>query len=159
VWQGFEGNTAHILGIETSWEQARIVNHVKYAQVGGRVRIVEDLDSQGAYGIRSYQKTDLECRLSSHVLILANRHIAAYKDSRMRVDSVTISAVADPDSQDLHRLMWDTRFGDRLALRIAPPWGWSFDKEVHVMALQHTITADDWLVTFQLDDAQTYEEA
>ena len=157
IWAGYQGNSAHIIGVAATWEQARIVNQVKMARTGGPIQTEEDPDSQSAYGIRTYQVTDLPNRRTTDVAILANRYLAAFKDSRMRIDSVTISAVDDMDNTDKHRLFWDTRFGDRLALRIATPWGWDFDKEVHVMALHHQISSDDWTVTLQLDDAQTFE--
>ena len=157
VWEGFELNTAHIVGLETSWEAARVVNDVAFARVGSTLQRAEDLDSQALHGIRSHHRTDLENSLNSEVAILATRYLAAFKDSRMRVDAVTISAVESYPGDDRQHLFWDTRFGDRLAIRVQPPWGWSFDKEVHVMGLAHQITGSDWLLTLQLDDAQTYE--
>ena len=159
IWQGFDTNTAHIVAIDTSWEAARIVNHAAFARSGSTLQVASDPTSISVHGLRSYHRTDLQNSDDAQVAILAERHVAAFKDSRMRVDAVTITAVEDPYSEDRNRLMWDTRFGDRLGLRIAPATGWEFEKEVHVMALSHHITADDWQVTFQLDDAQTYEGA
>src|SRR5690606_41712547 len=73
---------------------------------------------------------------------------------RLRVGSVTISAVAGPANEDRNRLLWDTRFGDRLAVRVKTR-RWETEREVHVMGIRHHITASDWEVTFRLDDAQT----
>ena len=157
LWLGFIANTAHILSIETSWEAARVVNHAAFARAGSSLQVVEDATSVGAYGRRSYQRTDYENSEDSETLFLAERYVTAFKDSRMRVDAVTITAIDDADDEDRNRLLWDTRFGDRLILLIDTPNGWSFEKEVHVMALAHHITASDWTVTLQLDDAQTYE--
>jgi len=157
VWRAFKAQTAHVLEIVTSHEATRIVNQVKMARVGSTVQAVEDLDSQALFDGRSYGRTDLENSSDAEVAFLAARYLAAFKDDRLRIDSVTITAIEDPDNNDRNRMLYDTRFGDRLAIKVEPPWGWSYEKEVHVMAISHVITADDWQVTFQLDDAQTYE--
>jgi hypothetical protein len=157
VWEGFERNAAHILSVQTSWETARIVNQVAFARVGSEVQEAEDVPSQDEHGIRSYQRTDLENNTDTEVAFLAARHVAAFKDSRMRVEEVTIATVEDEEGEDRHRLLYDTKFGDRLSILIQSAWGWSVEKEVHVMGISHQITADDWIATFQLDDAQTYE--
>src|SRR5690606_34033766 len=55
--------------------------------------------------------------------------------------------------EDRNRLIWDTRFGDRLAVRVKTR-RWEAEREAHVMGIRHHITASDWAVTFRLDDAQ-----
>jgi hypothetical protein len=157
IWEGFERNAAHILSVSTSWETARVINQVAYARVGSEAQEVEDTVSQDQHGIRSYQRTDLENNADSEVAFLAARAVEAFKDSRMRVEEVTITTIEDIPGEERHRLFYDTQFGDRLSILIQTAWGWSIEKEVHVMGINHTITADDWLATFQLDDAQTYE--
>ena len=148
--------TAHVLGIATTHEAARIVNQVRFARVGSTVQYSEDLDSISLFGYRHYQRTDLENNTDTEVAFLANRYLDAFKDDRLRIDAVTITAVDDPDNEDLNRVLYDTRFGDRISVLVEPPWGWSYEKEVHVMGISHSITADDWTVTLQLDDALTY---
>jgi hypothetical protein len=155
--------TARMIGIETSHEAARVVNQVSFARVGSTVQEAEDPDSVALFKPRTYQRTDLENNTDAEVAFLADRYVAAFKDDRMRIDSVTISAVEEasrfPVTEDRNRMLYDTRFGDRISVLVKPPWGWEYEKEVHVMALSHRITADDWVVTFQLDDAQTFEGA
>ena len=160
-WLGYDtvpedSATAHVLGIATTHEAARIVNDVQFARVGSTVQYAFDVTSQVLHGIRSYQRTDLENSVDSQVEFLAERYLGAFKDDRARLDAVTISAVEDPLNEDRNRMLWDTRFGDRLSILVKPPWGWDYEKEVHVMAISHVITADDWTVTFQLDDALTF---
>jgi hypothetical protein len=157
IWEGFERNAAHILSVATSWETARVVNQVAYARVGSEAQEVEDTVSQDQHGIRSYQRTDLENNADTEVAFLAARAVEAFKDSRMRVEEVTITTIEDIPGEDRHRLFYDTQFGDRLSILIQSAWGWNIEKEVHVMGISHQITADDWQATFQLDDAQTFE--
>ena len=107
------------------------------------------------YGIRSHKRTDFQNTTDGEVLALAVRVVNARKDLRPRADQITIAGVEDPDNEDLNRLLWDTRLGDRLAVLSKPRMGWSVEREVHVFGMDHAITADDWTVTFRLDDAQT----
>jgi hypothetical protein len=146
---------AHMEDLKTSWELARVVNDVQFARAGGSLQHVEDEASKLAHGPRSYQRTDFHLSTDTEVLALAVRYLNAFKDSRMRVDEVAIAGVDDPGNDDLNRLLWDTQLGDRLSVLIEPPFGWSVEREVHVMGIRHSIRSDDWRATFRLDDAQT----
>jgi hypothetical protein len=146
---------AHAAEPLTSWELARIVNHAAYAREGGTAQEVTDPGSQNAFGIRSHKRTDLHNTSDGEVLTLAVRIVNAFKDLRPRLDEITIVAVADPDNEDRNRLLWDTRLGDRLAVLLQTPYGWFIEREVHVVAMDHQITVDDWVARFRLDDAQT----
>lgn len=145
--------SAHLLDVRTSWERALIYNQILFARTGSTVQLAEDEDSKDLYGIRSYQRLDYQNNSDAQVLALAERQLAISKDLRLRVEEATITPNADPDNEDLNRLIWDTRYGDLLSIRIKPPWGWELEKLVQVMGIAHRITADDWTVTLKLDDA------
>lgn len=158
-WIGYDeapegAQAAPVLDASGSWELARVVNDVGFARAGGVMQFAEDPASIQAYGRRSYRRTDFLNFSDGELASLAVRYLQSFREPRLRVDSVTISAVADPDNEDRNRLMWDTRFGDRLAVRIKTR-RWDAEREVHVMGISHHITASDWQVTFRLDDAQT----
>ena len=53
--------------------------------------------------------------------------------------------------------MWDIQLGDLVAVKARTPYGWVIEREAHVFGIDHQITADDWLVSFRLDDAQTID--
>ena len=146
---------AHVIALSTSWELARVTNHAAYAREGGTAQESSDAGSQNAYGIRSHKRTDFQNTTDGEVLALAVRVVNSRKDLRPRADSITVAAVEDPDNEDLNRLLWDTRLGDRVAVLFETPYGWSVEREAHVFGMDHEITADDWHVSFRLDDAQT----
>jgi hypothetical protein len=129
------------------------------ARVGSTMQEVQDLTSQALHRVKSYRRTDLENNTDAEVAFLAARILEAFKDERLRLDAVTIHGIDDPDAEDLNRLMYDTQIGDRLAVLVTPPHGWSYETEVHVMGVAHHITVDDWEVTLRLDDALTWEES
>jgi hypothetical protein len=139
----------------TSWELARVFNDVQFAREGGTVQQSEDLGSQNKYGARTYQRTDFHNSTDGEVLALAVKFLNASYESRMRVDSVTVSGV-EGDGNDNY-LLWGVELGDRLAVLVETPFGWSVERELHVFGIQHSITGSDWVVTFMLDDAQITE--
>lgn len=144
--------------ISTSWELARVRNSIRFARTGGEVQLVEDESSVILHGRRTYQRLDLNNNQDSEVLFLAERMLEAEKDSRVRVESVTIVANDDPENEDLNRLFYDTRFGDLLAINVATQHGWGFEELTHVTGVVHDITPDDWRVTFTLDDSLVEED-
>lgn len=150
---------AHLVGDPvTSYELARVANDVQFARDGGTMQHVESLPSQAMTdGPITYQRTDFQNTTDGEVLALAVRYLNSYETPRLRIDSATISAVEDPDNEDLNRLLWGTQLGDRLAVKVDTPYGWEVERELHVMGISHTITGDDWVATFKLDDAQTLE--
>lgn len=150
-------HAAHVIAVETSWELARVVNDARFAREGGTLQTWDDAASINAFGIRTYGRTDFHNATDGEVLALAVQYVNALKDLRMRVDSVAIAAVEDPDNEDLNRLFWDVRLGDRLAIKVPTPWGWELERDTHVFGMEHTITADDWTIRLLLDDAQTIE--
>lgn len=145
-----------MVAVSPSWELARIVNDVQFARVGGTLQREQDASSQAVYGIRSYPRSDFQNTTDAEVLFLAERHLAAFKDNRMRIDRVTIAPNRDPDNDDLNRLLWDSQLGDLVTIRVRPPFGWEVEQEAHIMGISHSITAEDWEVTFQLDDASLF---
>lgn len=144
---------APIVDASTSWETARIRNDVQFARVGGDAYRAQNTDSQVLYGRRTYQRFDFLCNTDAQVEFLADRYVLAYKDLRLRVDSVSVAANADPDNEDLNRLFYAIDFGDLLQVRLDTGRGWSIEREGHVIGVDHHITPDDWNITYTLDDA------
>lgn len=149
------GNQAHVVSVEPSWELARVINQVRFARVGSTMQEVEDESSQANFDIRDYERTDFQNNTDAEVLFLAERYLAQFKDSRPRLDRITINGVDDPDNKDLNRLFWDSELGDLLQVNVAPAWGWNYERQVQVMGMHHDITPEDWTLTFMLDDALT----
>lgn len=150
---GGSGGSGLILDARPSWESALVRNAVEFARVGGHVQSVQDLDSISlSAGLRSYRRLDFLNASDADVLALAERVLATYAESRMRLDSVTITPPDDPDLESL-RLFWDARFGDLVTVTIETGRGWGYSTRSQIMGVDHRITSDDWTVTLRLDDA------
>lgn len=144
---------AEVTALKVSWDMARIENDIQFARTGSTVYRVEDSASQVLFGKRSHQRLDLQNNLDAEVEYLADRYLAAYKDLRYRVESVTIVANDDTGNEDLNRLFYDAQFGDLVALNVDTGRGWGYQLETHIIGISHDITAHDWSVTFTLDDS------
>lgn len=142
---------------EPGYELARVVNIANYQREGGAVQTSTDEASIQANGRRSQNVTGLQNNADAEVLALAVRTVASLATARLRIDSVSIAGVEDPDNDDLNRLLWATELGDRVSVLVDTVYGWSIERELHVMGIRHEITGDDWRVRFRLDDAQTLD--
>jgi hypothetical protein len=148
-----DANYGEIVGVQPFWEIERIRNDIQYARVGSTVQSAEDSPSITLYQRQSYRRLDFQNNSDIEVLFLARRALAGWKDNRMRLDSVTIVPRPDPTNSNPNQLLWDTQYGDLFAIRVATGQGWEYERETHVMGISHRITADDWEVTFALDDS------
>lgn len=145
---------AHVIDATTSWELARIRNHVALARAGGTVVDAEDAESIALYGRRTHRRLDYQNNAQSQIEFLAARMLSALKANRLRVDSVTVAAVADDPEHS--RILWDTQIGDLVAVRLQSGHGWGYSRPAHVMGETHHITGEDWTKTLRLDDATFY---
>lgn len=148
-----DAQAANMIDIETSWEVQRIKNHIEFARVGSTMQVVEDTASQSQYGRLSYPRTDFQNNTDAEVLFLAERHLVAYKDNRLHIDSVTIAGNDDPGNDDLNRALWDCQLGDLVSVLVEPAFGWSYERQLNIMGISHHVDANDWQVTWELDDA------
>lgn len=153
-------DTAHVLDVRPAWETARIRNDIQLARVGGIVYQAEDIASIDLHDRRTHRRLDFQNNSQSEIQFLAERMLAAWKDNRYRVESVAITGNDDPANEDLNRLLWDTRFGDLLALRVSTRGGegWEYELLSHVMGIEHQFTTDDWIVVFALDDSEAFQQ-
>lgn len=140
--------------VQTSWNLARVRNDIQFSRDGGAQQHVWDDDSIVRHGRRTYRRTDYNNNSDSEVLFLANRVLDAALESRMRVTSLAIIANDDPDNDDLNRLFYDTRMGDLFAVELRTLHDWEIPEfQTHVIGIAGRITADEWVVTFTLDDS------
>lgn len=145
--------SSELVGVEWSYETARVENDVQLARTGGSAQQAQDINSQIRYGRRSYQFFDLINNTDTDVAFLAARRLASNRDLRRRIESVTLAANADPDNDDLNRLFYTLQIGDLVSVKVQTLHGWSFEGLGHVFGIKHRITPDDWEVTYRIDDS------
>jgi hypothetical protein len=140
--------------VQTIESLARIRNDIQFARDEGTMQWVFDTGSMAQNGIRSYSRTDYNNNTDAEVLFLAERQLAAYSESRLRVQRVAIQANDDPNNDALNRLFYETQFGDLVALEVRTLHGWKIPSfTTHVIGIAGRITNEDWTVVFTLDDS------
>lgn len=140
--------------VRTTESLGMVRNDIQYARDGGTLQHEEDLDSITVHGRRSYPRTDLNNNSDAEVAFLAARALAAYAESRQRIEELAIVANEDPANADLNRLFYDTQIGDLVSMEIRTLQGWKIPAlSAHVIGISGRITAEDWRVILTLDDS------
>lgn len=137
-----------IIAARTEWSAQLIRNDVQFTRVGGSAVQVQDTTSQDLYkAVFSEKVTDLELENDSQVLALAERFLAARAYDQLRLRSLELWAPTATVAGDLLEL----ELGDLVEATVETLHGWSYDVLAHVMGLEFSVTADDWVCTLRLD--------
>lgn len=135
--------------MDTEWSLARIVNALSMANVGGTARTYADNQSQLDYGIRTYQRHDLVLNADTYLDTRAAQYFYDQNRAVLAIKSLTYRAT-NQDSSWLFTLnAWMNQlirviFHDR-------ELGWGWDYVTRIMAVEHSISQRDWMVTLTLD--------
>jgi hypothetical protein len=150
--------------LTTDWSASKIVNRLTLAVVGGTAKQCDDISSQSDYGIRTYQRTDLECLENSNgtdtLAALANDLMNGRSDAVLRVDSVTFIPMASPEGAS-NQYPW------RWALSAFLNWlvrvwyvndrtGWGYVAVTRIQSVEHAIGLSNWETTLSIDQPLTF---
>ena len=147
-----------VLSAETSWDQTRVRNIISMQRqaIEGegtppQLQTAVNTESAGYYGIKSFNKADLQNNNDADVLVLANEMIDAFAWDSLRLDAVTVwaSTMAEVDN------LLGVELGDRILIQINTdgyPLPWSYTIEAWVNAIEMNVSPKDWGVTLRLDN-------
>lgn len=143
--------SADIQAVDSTWDLQFVRNEIQFSKRGGTAYTVEDADSIVKYGRQTYRQLDFINEDQEDVEFLADRYLAIHKEADRRVNSVT---VVPKDGSD-NEVLWGLEFGDLVQVRVPTLHGWSQEGSYHIVGVTHEITADEWRVTYKLDDSFT----
>jgi hypothetical protein len=86
-----------------------VVNHVQIGNAGGTVQIVDDLESQYRYGVRTFQRHDLIATSDTHSGYLAQKILDRMAAGGTRPARVTVTAADDATAAAVTALLWHDR--------------------------------------------------
>jgi hypothetical protein len=149
---GAVNSDSEVLAADTDWSTQRVWNDVRMARVGGTEYRVQDEDSQALYGVRTYQRYDVQVDEDTEVVALADRFLAAFRFDRSRVESIDLMPVTAQGVTDL----LNVELGDliRVTIRTGGTGDWSYTGDYFVNAVSHRVSTDDWVVSLRVDAAQ-----
>jgi hypothetical protein len=126
----------------------RVHNRVTLARGDDLVSTASDTTSQSLYGLRVYQFRNMYTRDRDDLDAITAWRLAEAANRTRIVDAITagpiltgtqLDAQCDVRIGDRHRILWDD--GDTIT-----------DLAVWVQAVNHEVTADQWVATFGLDE-------
>ena len=146
-------------GVELGFTDVELVadlnqtrNVVRAGRVGGVQQIVEDASSIAEYRRRTWQRSDLLHQTDAEVADYAAYVLALLKDNEVRIATLTVDPLADPDR--LFPQVLGRKLGDRVTVKFTPPGGGTrISREVFIRGIDHAIGLDTWQTTFALQDA------
>ena len=120
---------------------------------GTVTRTFDDMEGQGAYGVETFKRTDLETQNTSDLDILGLRWLAVRGFHQMpRVAAVTIDAATDPSTVDVITVV-DPRLPSRLVCRHRDGDRDVFNRVMLAVSVEHDISPESWICRIGLDDA------
>ena len=113
-------------------------------------QLVEDLTSQGFYGISNLSLTDLLMKNDSDALDIANALLIKYKEPNYRFESLTTNLNALDDTESLALLNRDLT--DVIQVKFTPnQTGAEIDKLGEIIGIEHSIQPGSHRISFNLD--------
>jgi len=126
----------------------RVVNDVHLVS-GHATGIAADGISQGLYGIRTWQRTNLLTASQGVLQAIADNLLARQKDTASRLDQATVLVTTAAEAE----WVLARQFGDHVQLRyVHPVYGWPINADAQIIGITHTVTAAAWRTTFATDD-------
>jgi hypothetical protein len=142
-------------GLRFSTDRETMYNRVIAQREGGMLAQADDGDSQGAYRIKSWSKTDLVLEDDVQVTNYAAFILNLAKLPENRFTEITILPLADPDN--LFPEVLGREIGDRITIIRRPPGGGDpIERDVFIRGIKHEITVSNWVTTWTLQSATRY---
>jgi len=126
----------------------RVVNDVHLVS-GHATGTAADGISQGLYGIRTWQRTNLLTASQGVLQAIADALLARQKDTASRLDQATVIVTTAAEAA----WVLARQFGDHVQLRyVHPVYGWPITTDAQITGITHTVTDAAWRTTFATDD-------
>jgi hypothetical protein len=127
-------------------------NEARVTREGGVEQVAVDADSLTKYGLQTFPgSVGTMARFDGDALSLATWLVARYKNPEVRFPEITVDATTQGKWAELLAL----RKFDRV--QIVRDYGpASFDREVLIDGIGHTITPDTWQMTFSVRDIDVF---
>jgi hypothetical protein len=140
--------------VTVEYDDEQLVNLVRIARNGGSTQTAQDTTSQTQYLVHTFDRSDLLMETDGAAADYAAFILAASKDPELRIATLTINPLRDPDN--LFPQVLGREIGDRITIKLRPPGGGTtIDRDVHIRGIEHSATPESWQTVWTLQDAPT----
>lgn len=142
-------------GIIVSADLTQTKNLIRVSRVGGTQQTASDADSRAEFRTRTWGRSDLLHQTDAAVADYADYVLYLLKDYEVRVTSIAVNPLADPDN--LWPQVLGRKLGDRVTVRFTPPGGGDrISRDVFIRGISHDIGTATWTTTFVFQDATKF---
>ena len=150
-WTAGSTNELPMLSLKGKIDDRLIRNDVRMTVVDGVEQQVTDLDSQTAYGVRTYSESGLLMLSDAEALLRAQYFAYKYAQPRYRVEDISVSGHMAPDlmwplllnTLDVDRRVWVLdRIGNGHSNLVI--------NDCRIEAVEHTISRERWTTSYKL---------
>ena len=134
---------------DSEWEMIRILNEAHYSRVGGVEQVKVNTASISEFERRTHTRLDLNNDDDQQVAVIAQRVVDFAGVDRQRLTELRF--LPEPDSPTAEMAVTAT-YGDVFVATIDTLYDWAYTVKTQLFGIEHTVTADRWLVTFRTDD-------
>jgi hypothetical protein len=140
--------------ITVEYDDEQLTNLVRIARDGGAVQTAQDTTSQIQYLVHTFDRSDLLMETDTVAADYAAFILAASKDPELRIATLTVNPLRDPDN--LFPQVLGREIGDRITIKLRPPGGGStIERDVLIRGIEHAATPQTWSTIWTLQDAPT----
>ena len=146
-------NDIHFEAIQVTYGSENLYNRVSVTRAGGDVQTVDELISQGTFGIRSLSLSTLNST-DSEALALASELLVLYRVPELRIESITVNLLTLTGDQLARVLAIDI---DTVAQVYFTPnkIGDTIEKFGRIIGIGHNIGVDTHTITFRFQTLGT----
>lgn len=126
----------------------RGANGTSAASHSDNIGVFDPTTSTALYGPRVLTQTGLYMAGDDEALGLAQWLLVQYQSPNLRVTSIVVNGELNPTS--LWSILLASEISDKIEVIVRPPGGGFIDQYARIEAIQHTISPESWLITYQL---------
>jgi hypothetical protein len=138
-----------------TYDDALIFNEIQVSRSGGTVMVVEDTTSQDRYLRRTRTLDGLLHQDDATSVDLANWILAHYKDPILRVTGMKLEPSAGNETTHFPHALGRELMDRVTVLRRPQNLGAAISQEAMIQGITHTVTAVEWVTTWDLSPAET----
>lgn len=146
------GSELPYVDLRPSFDDTNIANDIHVTRSGGTEQIAQDATSQAHYFKRTLSKTGLLITTDNEASDAAYWLLGQYKDAGLRFQRLT---VAGPMNDSLWPHVLGRDISHRITATKRPPGGGTLTQDCFIEGVEHTISRDDWLTSWDLSPASS----
>jgi hypothetical protein len=147
------GSELPYVDLVPSFDNTQIYNDIHVTRLGGAEQVAQDATSQARYFKRSMTKSGLLITTDNEANDAAYWLLGQYKDPALRFRRMTI---AGPMNDSLWAQVLGRDINHRITVTKRPPGsGAMITQDCFIEGIEHTISSNDWLTSFDLSPASS----